>query len=148
MNIKKEQPPNIDAIIKAFPALEQHRHRVVFAYGDTIYNPSGQPLPTHLIIHESTHAVQQGDDPASWWEKYLSDAVFRKEQEIEAYAHQYRFIKDKHGVSKADRMLFYLASDLSSPLYNLGMTYAEAEKAIKAHAKALPEDWMQPATAS
>ena len=90
MKIVNEKPPIFDKIVKAgmSPSLDS----TIFTYGDTIYNPSGRPIPDHLIAHEARHFKQQGNDPAAWWDKYLVDKEFRFEQEAEAYANQYKFL--------------------------------------------------------
>lgn len=45
MGIIKSQPPNIDAIRKAFPAMAGHRG-LLFAFLPNIYNPDGVQIST------------------------------------------------------------------------------------------------------
>jgi hypothetical protein len=104
----------------------------VFAVGNTIYNPHKGQVDDFLIAHEHTHMLQQEDSPEMWWNQYLDDKEFRLKQEIEAYRVQYRvvkgMVKDRNIVA---RMLFDMASNLSSPLYGSMMPHIEALKVIK-----------------
>lgn len=130
MKITGSPPPNYEAIIKVFPAAKDQP--VVFTYGDTIFNVSRPSIPYHLIIHEQTHSKQQGNDPAGWWERYLSDPAFRTEQEVEAYAAQYAHVqsvtKDRNVLARA---LHSLALDLSSSVYGNVLRWSEAKDRIK-----------------
>lgn len=106
--------------------------KVVFTYGDAIYNPSGQELPLHLVCHEETHIQQQAADPDAWWSRYMQDQYFRVDQEADAYARQYayecRHIKDRN---QRDRFLRHLARQLSSPTYGSVIGEIAAYKMIK-----------------
>lgn len=130
MKIEKAYPPNYKDIIATFPFVKEHKG-VIFTYGDTCYVPSGAELPDHLIVHEETHTKQQGDNPAEWWKRYLADKDFRFEQEVEAYGNQYRFFSQKNGNSQKKKFLFNIASDLASPIYELEISYSQAETAIR-----------------
>lgn len=129
MKIKNERPPNYDKIVAA--GLNPGPH-TIFTYGDIIYVPSGQELPNHLIEHEGVHCDQQGDDPDAWWARYMADPYFRIEQEVSAYAKQYKFVcirqKDRN---KRVRFLMALASDLSSPIYGSVISQNKAFEMIK-----------------
>ena len=129
MNIIKAYPPNIEAIREVFPI----RKNTIFTYGDTIYAPEIDfKLPPDLVRHEETHMMQQGDDPAGWWEKYLSDKAFRKNQEAEAYRNQYRFYcRFVKGRNERFRFLRILGSDFASPLYGSIVGFLEATQLIK-----------------
>lgn len=127
MNIVQAYPPNIAKIKLVLPL----HPGIVFAYGDTLYNPDNGPVDIALMAHEKTHQVQQGADPEAWWDRYIVDMNFRASQEIEAYQNQYKkaktLIADKN---KLARLLDVLASDLASPMYGSCMTKSEAKKAI------------------
>lgn len=117
--IKHELPPIWDRVLAK--GLKPNPEYVVFTYGDTIYIPGGKPMPDHLIEHECTHVEQQKEYPGgrdAWWDRYISDGLFRIQQEVEAYASQYRFIcakvKDRN---HQNSWLLGLARDLSSPMY-------------------------------
>lgn len=128
MIIVKDYPPNIDRIKEKFPL---HRG-VVFTYGGILYNPDDGIIDDPLDIHERTHKLQQGGDPAGWWEKYLSDDFFRFDQELVAYANQYRrFCELNVDKNKRAKFLYRIASDLASDLYGKLCTQQEAMKKIK-----------------
>ena len=83
--IVKQQPPNIAAIHAAFP-MTVGRKGLLFAYGDAIYAPDGEPIAPQLVVHEATHMRQQAacGGPEKWWEIYLADPKFRLVMELEA----------------------------------------------------------------
>lgn len=105
---------------------------VIYTYGDTIYNPSGIEIPLHLMSHEEVHSKQQGSDPDVWWTRYIGDAFFRIEQEVEAYAKQYDFIcrkvKDRNART---RILVQMGDSLSSPTYGSVIGSQDARIMIK-----------------
>ena len=115
MKIKNEKPPIYDHILQAGLAPSDG---AIYTYGDTIYNPTGQPIPPDLVEHEERHSWQQADDPDSWWGRYLDDAYFRMDQEAEAYADQYNFIcKKVLDRNQQYRILSRLSQILASPMY-------------------------------
>lgn len=93
MEILHTFPPNYDAICLFFPSVAENKY-AVFAYDGVVYNPYCRELLPDLIAHEAVHMRQQVEcgGAESWWFRYLTDASFRLEQEIEAYAEQYRFV--------------------------------------------------------
>jgi len=133
MKVERALPPNYTQIITRFPSVKDSDN-VVFTYGDTLYAPhlpETEEIPDHLMKHEETHTVQQGNDVDAWWTKYLADSRFRLSQEVEAYHNQYMFIKETYGSNNAKRVLFYLALDLCGPMYDLEINYLKAEMMIK-----------------
>jgi len=104
----------------------------IFCYGDTIYNPSGGIVWPDLEFHEHCHEIQQGDNPDKWWMLYLSNSVFRQQEEIQAYSAQYTFLKEKIKMTNKDlkQALFEMAQVLSGD-YKLDLTYQEAENLIR-----------------
>jgi len=133
MKIKNEKPPIYEDILQAGMAPTDG---AIYAYGNTIYNPSGKELPPDLIIHEETHCRQQGDNPDAWWGRYLDDQYFRINQECEAYAYQFKFIcnhvKDRN---QRDKILHNMAQILSSPTYGSVIGAQTAYKMIKNKSK-------------
>ena len=131
MQIKHTKPPNYDAI-------RQHFGRVVdgpgvmFTYGDTIYFPRshGQGISQALLAHELVHSRRQGDDPAKWWELYLSDKLFRFEEEL--VAHQVEYLAACEGVGRQQRRhsLAAISKRLAGPLYGNMTTKAKAKLII------------------
>lgn len=131
MKILIEKPPIYNNLSAVFPL---HRG-IIFAYGDTIYNPDDVRLSDDLIVHESVHIKQQGgtiEGAELWWSKYMRDENFRLEQEIEAYAHQYNFIcrkmQDKRNRFK---LLKRMAEILSGPSYGSCVSLSGALLKIK-----------------
>jgi len=120
-------PPNIDAI----RARLNPGPRAVYAYGDTIYSPSGTNLPPDLVRHEETHFAQQQriGGPDAWWEKYLSDPAFRLEQEIEAYRAQYEMLALLSRKERRQR-LAHICKSLSSAMYGRLVTAEQARALI------------------
>lgn len=129
MTIIQGYPPNIEAISLMFPINEN----TVYAYGDAIYSPQGDKLRPDLIYHEHVHRTQQAlnGGPEIWWNQYLSDVEFRMWQEVEAYAEQWQFVRRHLNARLGKQALEDFARQLSSPLYQLGLTYHEAETLIR-----------------
>jgi hypothetical protein len=128
MDIVNEFPPNIDDIKKVFPITGKE----IFAYGNTIYNPTGVALPPWLIAHEEVHQAQQAGDPAWWWGHYLDDPQFRFEQELEAHIEEYRVFCTAPSDRTGRRLyLRNIARRLSSPMYGNMVSYDKARRLIK-----------------
>jgi hypothetical protein len=134
MKTKSGFPPNIQQL-KTFFDVETHKP--IFTYGDEIYAPYHEHVPEDIIEHEKIHIKQQKQftNPDIWWNKYILDTEFRLAQELEAYAHQYQWIKGISNTKIADEALIEMASNLSSPLYRLNISYGRAEKLIKKYGK-------------
>lgn len=148
MKIVNEYPPNYE-LIKF--VLNPGKH-ATFCYGDILYNPSGRELPLDIEHHEEVHSHQQGNEPAAWWNRYITDPDFRLSQEIEAYGAQYAFAKErieaaadqafKEGkvlTAGKTKLLRYaletMTFALSGDAYGRLLSYGKAESAIKREAK-------------
>jgi len=120
-------PPNIEKIRAVFPLTGKE----IFAWGNTIYNPGGGPIPPWLAAHEKIHMLQQGDDIEGWWDRYLVDAEWRFKQELEAHQEEYRVFcvlnKDRNTRIRYKNML---AARLASSMYGNMVTKKEALKWI------------------
>lgn len=127
--IRKAYPPNYDQIVKRFPQVKL-KPSIIFTYAPDIYCPSGNPLDLALEHHEETHIRQQGNDPAGWWERYLTDNQFRLEQELEAYRAQWKTAQIYNRDSRKS-LLNHIAKDLSGPMYGHVVTKKEALALIK-----------------
>lgn len=129
MKIEIGYPPNIEKIRAVFGDIPSN---VIFTYGDTIFNPSGNLITEDLIKHESIHTEQQGDNPDAWWDRYFVDKEFRLSQEVEAYQAQFvvmkKFVKDRNVLNKH---LIRIASDLSGKIYGNIISFNEAMKVIQ-----------------
>lgn len=134
MKISTEQPPNI-AEIRLYMTPPQD---AVFAYGDTIYCPSGDEIPPDVIIHEEVHQKQQENysSPEFWWTKYLLDPQFRYEQELEAYGEQYRYVSAHISTKGQKEALLDFATNLAT-IYGIPVSVTEAEAKIRLMAKEL-----------
>lgn len=132
MEIVKAPPPNFAAIRKIFPGAAGFG--ILFAYGDTIFNPSGVPVPAHLAAHEHVHQKQQrGYGVEKWWEHYLISPQFRLEQEIPAHQVEYEQWCIDNPTSRPTRRvgLKGMAQRLSGPLYNNMVSFPKAKALIK-----------------
>jgi len=132
-------PPNYDLILHHFPKCE--KQKAVFTYGDIIFNPSGVLITPDLEKHEEVHSKQQGGNSLMWWDRYFKDKDFRLREELQAYASQYRFVKEmlKNQNGLVNWLLEKLAEALSSELYNLDISYGEAKSKIRNMSKRLAE---------
>lgn len=108
----------------------------IFAYSGAIYAPWVRDIRPDLIEHEKTHIRQQGDDPDAWWVRYVEDAYFRLDQEVEAYAAQYRFIVRNIRMDRNRQSLVLrdFATMLSGPIYGNMIGSQAAMKMIKSKA--------------
>lgn len=104
----------------------------IWTFRDKIYNPHGIPISNDMLVHEAVHADQQGENPATWWDKYFQNGKFRFAQELAAYRAQYAFastvIKDRN---KLARYVHEMARDLSGSLYGHCCSHSEALRLIK-----------------
>jgi hypothetical protein len=72
-------------IAKAFP---RRPPGVIYAWGDTIYNPGGHLLHPPILAHEAEHGRRQQMrcTPETWWRRYIEDQEFRYFEELFAHA--------------------------------------------------------------
>lgn len=138
LDVINEEPPNYLELKQFFP-LDLPDYVPLFPWGDKVYNPSGKEIAPDIIFHEYIHSLQQGGDPEWWWKRYMNSPEFRLEQEVEAYAKQYLFVKTNLNAKAAKDCLFECADNLSSPLYQLDLTYSQAETLIRHRAKKIEE---------
>lgn len=132
MKIICSPPPNLERIAKVFP--QAKGPNVIFAYGDTIFNPSKLNLTKQLLAHEAIHGERQlayQGGVEAWWETYLTDMRFVFDEELPAHIAEYKAYKPgKHGYSRAG-FLQMVAKKLASPLYNKVVTVDEAIRLIQ-----------------
>lgn len=128
MRVSSEFPPNIEDVRAAFDL----SGREMFAWGNTIFNPSRAAIPAWLLKHEEVHERQQGDDVEGWWARYLVDADFRFEQELEAHQVEYKCFclcnKDRNARVS---YLYQISLRLCSPMYGKLSSLQAAMKLIK-----------------
>jgi hypothetical protein len=134
MRVVSAHPPNITAILKAFP--EACSAGVMFCYDDTIYahGYNEVSLPDEYHIHESVHMKQQREHcggPEGWWNEYITDSAFRLAQEIPAYRAQYQFLVEGAGRQARRKILSQVAKMLSSGLYGRMLSFNEAKRLLE-----------------
>jgi hypothetical protein len=130
MRIVKSFPPNYAEIIKAIPGVKLNPN-IIFTYGETLYVPSGNDIPDHLMAHEMTHTLQQdklGID--EWWAEYLVNPRFRLEQELQAYRAQYKVLLHKHPRHVRKFVLLKISADLAGSMYGKIVDKDQARKLI------------------
>ena len=131
--IKHKLPPIWEKIQEA--GMNPNPENVVFAYGDTIYVPSGRELVDHVIAHEGVHCERKTEYEGcldAWWNRYVDDAYFRIQEETEAYVVQYRFIcKQTQDREQRNKFLIAFSSDLSGPMYGNIIGRGAAYRMIK-----------------
>lgn len=89
-------------------------------------------LTDDLIEHELVHIQQQSIGVEKWWQIYFDDPPQRLRWELEAYKHQYNFLKRKNTLNKAqlfDKVNFW-ASNLSGKTYGHLISLQDAIKEI------------------
>lgn len=129
ITIVKEQPPFLLQIQLAGMKPEK---TTIFPYGMIIYNPSGEPIPPDIWIHEAQHIAQQGKNPQAWWDRYILDKDFRLEQEVEANREQYKFFcKVKKDRNERSRALLAMAKNMAGEVYGNLLTTNKAMELIK-----------------
>lgn len=130
MRIVIDYPPMFNQIRIAFP--DAVKPGVVFAWGDTLYNPSNGKVPRELMAHEEIHAERQGkteSDIIDWWNRYLVDPGFRLDEELPAHQAEYRAYCKRHG-SGREKFLGHVAARLASPLYGGLVNFREAKNLV------------------
>jgi|SRR5579859_2117505 len=129
MKIITGYPPLIDKIDAAFSCKDQP---VIYAWGDTIYQPFDWMIPDFLVAHEEMHGQRQGDDIEGWWNRYIEDIEFRYQEELHSHAKEFqvrsRGVKDRNKISQ---LLMWSAARLNAPLYGKMTNLNKAMKDIK-----------------
>lgn len=129
MKIVVGYPPIIDKIAAKFP--QAKKPNVLFSWGDTIFNPSGNHISVPLMEHEGVHGERQNGNPETWWDQYLTNDTFRLVEELAAHRAEYaafsRMAKDRNALAG---YLNFVASRLASPLYGNMISVKEARKEI------------------
>ena len=131
LKIVNDFPPNYADIIKVF-RLVVDKKSVVFAYGDTIFNPFYVQVPPEIVIHEQVHCLRQAEyegGPAAWWDRYLHDRQFRLLEELLAHRAEYKALMEAVPNRKMRKgCLAYMAKKLAAPLYDHNISVNLAKK--------------------
>jgi hypothetical protein len=130
MKIQLCEPPMIDEIRKAFP---RRPDGVVYAFGDTIYYPSGKEcrLPTPIVEHERAHSRRQsGVGAEAWWRLYIEQPGFRYTEELHGHAREYlrQMTKDRN---RNACLITSTVARMLAPFYEYGSAQPTMQKAIK-----------------
>lgn len=132
MNVVIAQPPNIAEIAAAFP---NRGDNVIYAFGDTIYNPGGAKITQSLFAHEGEHGRRQlntlaSDGVAKWWRAYLDDAEFRYREEVAGHAAEYLAqISGQYDRNRRAVLLVKTTSRLLAPFYAYGVRRSHKQAA-------------------
>jgi hypothetical protein len=120
LKIEIANPPGFEKIVAAFP--KAAGPGVIFAYGDTIFNPSGVEIPPALMAHEQVHGNRQGATAEKWWERYIAEPDFRYYEELPAHAAEFHKIMNiVHDRNQRAKLMMHTAQRLIAPLYNYGV---------------------------
>lgn len=135
MRVIKAYPPNFSTLAKAFPI--KGRPGILYAYGDTLYNPSGVKVTPWIMAHEEVHGMRQEDEGMSldrWWDEYINYPDFRLKEELLAHQAEWKSFKAEHvydpGVFRVLGYLDTISTRLSSPLYGSLLSFEEAKRKI------------------
>lgn len=132
MHIIKSFPPNFKAIATRFPV--KGKPGILYAYGNTLYNPSGVPVEPWIKAHEAIHMSRQeayGVD--RWWNDYINNDQMRLYEELLAHRAEYLSYEEWFP-NNPKRLAKYLETvlvpRLSSPLYGSLISPANARRLI------------------
>lgn len=130
MKIIASRPPNYEKILEKFPMASNQY--VLFAYGDTLYIPSGKTPSESLMNHEEVHGKRQKEIGVEvWWDQYLSDPDFMYYEELLAHRAEYQtFVFGQYSRVERRYWLKQIAKRLSSQLYGKAVTFEQAKKDI------------------
>jgi len=129
-----DYPPNYPAIRKAFPQVS--RNRVLFAWGDDIYNPHSVKIPGPLKAHEAMHGSRQklfASGIEGWWRHYIADHDFRLMEETVAHRVEYLVTASQSVMNRADRrgLLKSVSKRLAHPMYEFNLSNANALRVLR-----------------
>jgi len=126
-----EFPPLYSYIADAFRISD--RQDVIFSFGPELYNPYGVLISPEVMLHESVHSDRQGrgQDVLDWWERYITDAKFRLEEEVVAHRAEYIWLLTNGNRRERRIASKHIALKLASPIYGPMVTPGMARKLIE-----------------
>lgn len=127
MKIIRAYPPNFAQIAAAFPV--KGRNGILYAYGQTLYNPSGIAVTPWLLAHETVHGNRQ-TVPLVWWDYYINFPDFRFTEELLAHRAEYYRYAELHTEDDTEMYLTLISQRLASRLYGNMVSEQEARDAI------------------
>lgn len=128
-------PPNYQKICDYLPSVARN-DKIVFCYGEDLYNPSGLPIEADLMLHESIHSAEMkliGTE--KWWERYLNDSGFRFDTELRAFSAQYAYGLKAYRRQVSDQMLTDFSMNLSNGIYGKHKSFGEVNSKIRRKAR-------------
>jgi hypothetical protein len=144
MRVVRDRPPLFDLIDQAFNIRGKP---VLISWGRLICVPTGSlDISPALMVHEQTHGDRQlfycppgagirlveAERIVLWWQRYIADIDFRRDEEVLAHRAEYRHLCDHAGGrNQRRRHLSILATKLSHPLYGPMMNKAAARKVLE-----------------
>ena len=127
-------PPVFDRCVAAFGHEAIIGRPIVWSWGNKVFNPLGIEIPPEILAHEKVHGERQSSDPVrinAWWDKYLTDAQFRYDEELVAHrAEWHAYFRRRPGKDNTE-VLNKIAERLASSLYGGCCTVAQAKDAIQ-----------------
>jgi hypothetical protein len=129
------RPPNHAEIVAVFgePA---GKPGTVFSWGKILYAPGITQMPIPLAEHELVHGIRQGWENEvgvhHWWDRYLAERDFRFTEELLAHRAEWKALERVKDRNRRAKIRLMVAGRLSSNLYQLGVTQAEAVRLLKA----------------
>lgn len=131
MKVSFDRPPMWEYIDTRFRVAGE---RVIFCFGDTIYNPMRISVTKELHAHEQIHSERQlayQGGPASWWAAYIFSRDFMLAEEVPAHRAEYLAYCKRHRGAGAQRIMrIAIANKLCSKLYGNIVTHEQAMKAV------------------
>jgi hypothetical protein len=138
MIVRLEYPPMIKEIDAAFHVIGKP---IIYAWGDTIYNPMKVPMYPQYFGHEAVHGMRQMEfniegsnlnSIENWWRRYIADPEFRLNEEIPAHMVEYAVFRDRHkDRNQRSGYMHKVARKLASPLYGSLITYKDAKALLE-----------------
>lgn len=124
-----ERPPVYDRCNEQFAIAGKP---ILFAWGDTIFNPEGVEIPPELFAHEAVHGERQiGIGVEHWWDRYLDLPWWRLKEEELAHRAEYQAYARRHPNSrKRALVLDAIAERLAGPLYGNLVSVADARAVV------------------
>lgn len=143
MKIVHDWPPHIAEIEKQVPDFRKNKN-ILTSYGDTIYNPSGKPIPEDVMKHEEVHGRQHAAYPggaAAFSARCLLDKDFYLKSELEAYQAQYLYLcsVEKGTANRKKTIAQRMAYRLRNPVYGFNLSQFDAVELILGVWRSAPE---------
>lgn len=107
---------------------------IIYAWGDTIYNPLGVLVGRELVAHEALHGARQClTGIEEWWRRYIASDDFRLEEEVLAHRAEYEALLAEHGADRSTRrrMMHHVVVRLTHPVYQYKLAAGEARRRLK-----------------